>query len=104
MPSLTRGSGGTLHVVVVGVNRIGKEQRNGCPRNSVYFDGEFLGSTEEGDRGNNMNVKYAAGFISKRKPHTLMISFSLEGLDCPNLDNPVTGIAIFGVPKGGGKP
>ena len=76
-----------------------EEQRNGCPRNSVFFDGNFLGSTEEGTRGNSMNVKYAAGVISKRKPHTVIISFEqLTPVSCPNDDNPITGIAISGEP------
>jgi hypothetical protein len=87
-------------------NVILEEQRNGCPRNSVFFDGDFLGSTEEGHRGINMNVKYAVGVISKRKSHTMIISFAqLSPLHCPNDDNPVTGIGIYGEPmsKGGGK-
>jgi len=92
-------------------NVILEEQRNGCPRNSVFFDGQFLGSTEEGNRGINMKATYAAGVISKRKPHTMIISFThdvaADDPDCPNseLDNPVTGIAIAGEPmsKGGKK-
>ena len=51
MPSFTRESGGTLHVAVMGVNRIGKVQTTGEVANDVLEAAGALGNHSEALRG-----------------------------------------------------
>ena len=98
MPSFTRESGGTLHVAVMGVNRIGKEQSTviggTVERRTVECDGGNLQLTSDQSERSGVAVmrKSEGGVDVALTVHGLSPYFRLDGapktLDLERLDRP----------------